>query len=124
LDFENQYLSSNSNLRPVAEAIKLMTHRVNIIKMVNNALKPKDTVVILDSIQRHLPSILEFDFSKNELGLEGSSCLAKLVPKMSRLKTLKLNGCNCGDRGLAMIIRALEEVTCVDHVSFQGNLLG
>ena len=84
-----------------------MAYHVSIVRFVNNSLKIKDSVLLIDSIERHQPNLLELNFSKNELGLDGAKKLASRLPMHKKLKTLILANCNMGDRGSIEIVTAL-----------------
>jgi len=42
-------------------------------------MRVRDSIVIMDSIERHLPNLIVLNISKNEIGLEGGKHLALLI---------------------------------------------
>jgi Ran GTPase-activating protein (RanGAP) involved in mRNA processing and transport len=74
------------------------------VKFVNNSIRSKDSIMIIDSFQRHMSTLRIIDFSKNELGVEGGTHLAQNLCKMQHLEQLKLSGCNVTDRGVMAIV--------------------
>lgn len=76
IDFTNSYLNSSTSVKAIAEAIKLMGYTVLTVKFVNNSLRTKDACALIDSIERHLPNLVELDLSKNDIGLDGARYLA------------------------------------------------
>lgn len=91
-------------MKAIAESIKRYNYEVKQIRFVNNSMRVKDTVVIMDSIERHLPNLIVLNISKNEMGLEGGKHLANLISKMQKLEQLVLADCNIGDRATIQII--------------------
>jgi len=78
---------------------------------------------LIESIERHLPNLIELNFSKNELGLDGAKKLASRLPKMKKLKSIILANCNMGDRGCIEVMTAVEDLS-IDYLDLSGNQIG
>jgi Ran GTPase-activating protein (RanGAP) involved in mRNA processing and transport len=111
-------------VKAVAEAIKRYKYTVQQVLFVNNSIRPRDSVKIVESIVTHMPNLLVLNLSKNELGPEGSKFLATQIPKMSKLKELRLANCNITDRGAIEVVSSLDEINSIDCLDLSGNKLG
>jgi len=76
IDYTNEYLNSATSVKAVAEAIKRYSYTVQHVQFVNNSIRMRDSIIIIDSIERHMPNLLILNLSKNELGVEGGRHLA------------------------------------------------
>jgi hypothetical protein len=93
IDFTNKFLNSTAAVKSVAESIKRLAYTVQDAIIVNNSLKPKDSIILVESLQNHYGSIQVLDLSKNVIGPLGGSHLILKLPQMRMLRTLKLAGC-------------------------------
>jgi len=50
IDFTNKFLNSTAAVKSVAESIKRMSFMVKDAILVNNSLKPKDSIILIDSL--------------------------------------------------------------------------
>lgn len=120
----NKFLNSATSVKAVCEAIKRYAYPVTQVVFVNNSLRPRDTKLIVESIERHMPTMELLNFTQNEFGPEGGKNIAANLSKMNNLKVLTLSHCQISDRGLIEIFSALEEIGTVLHLDFSGNLMG
>jgi Ran GTPase-activating protein (RanGAP) involved in mRNA processing and transport len=72
-------------VKAVTESIKKYGHVVNHVQFVNNSIRSRDSILVIDSIERHMATLQILNISKNELGVEGGKHLAKSIPKMKKL---------------------------------------
>jgi Ran GTPase-activating protein (RanGAP) involved in mRNA processing and transport len=100
IDFTNKFLNSTAAVKSVAESIKRLAYTVSDAIIVNNSLKPKDSIILIDSLQNHYSTIQVLDLSRNVIGPLGGSNLVQKLPQMKDLRNLKLAGCQITDRGL------------------------
>lgn len=100
IDFTNKFLSSTAAVKSVAESIKRLAYTVSDVILVNNSLKPKDSIILIDSLQNHFGTIHVLELSRNVIGPLGGSHLIKKLPQIKDLRHLKLAGCQITDRGL------------------------
>lgn len=77
IDYTNHYLNSTTSVKAVAEAVKRYAHTITAVKFVNNSMKLRNTIIALQSIDKHMPNLQILELSKNELGLEGGKFLAQ-----------------------------------------------
>lgn len=90
----------------------------------NNSIRARDAITIIDSIERHMVSLVSLNLSKNDLGVEGGKHLARNLPKMKKLEELRLADCNITDRGIIEIILSLDELGTLDLLDLSGNQIG
>jgi hypothetical protein len=76
IDFENQFMKSNSSVEAVAAAVKRYNYVVLGVKFVNNSMNSRQVKIIIDSFSHHYGSLLNINLSENNVGLEGSRHLA------------------------------------------------
>ena len=57
IDFTNKFLNSTAAVKSVAESIKRLAYTVQDAIIVNNSLKPKDSIILIDSLQNHYNTI-------------------------------------------------------------------
>jgi len=50
IDFTNKFLNSSAAVKSVAESIKRLSYTVKDVILVNNSLKPKDSIILVDSL--------------------------------------------------------------------------
>jgi Ran GTPase-activating protein (RanGAP) involved in mRNA processing and transport len=93
IDFTNKFLNSTAAVKSVAESIKRLAYTVKDAIIVNNSLKPKDSIILVESLQNHYGSIQVLDLSKNVIGPLGGSHLIQKLPQIRMLRALKLAGC-------------------------------
>lgn len=77
-DFSNYSLLNKSALA-VGEAIKRYTLPIEQVKLVNNGLRSKDCILLIDSLQRHYVKLSVLNLAKNRLGCEGAKHLASAI---------------------------------------------
>jgi hypothetical protein len=75
LDYSNYSLLHKTAVA-VAESIKRYILPIESINFMNNGLKPKDCIILIDSLQRHYEKLSVLKLAKNKLGLEGAKHLA------------------------------------------------
>lgn len=84
LDYSN-YILLNKTALAVAESIKRYTLPIESINFINNGLRSKECVILVDSLQRHYAKLSILKLSKNKLGLEGAKHLALAIKSMKEL---------------------------------------
>ena len=89
----NKFLNSATSVKAVCEAIKRYAYPVTQVVFVNNSLRPRDTKLIVESIERHMPTMELLNFTQNEFGPEGGKNIAANLGKMNNLKVLTLSHC-------------------------------
>ena len=124
INYTNKFMNSKAAVNAVTEAVKRYTYPVLAVIFENNGLKPSDSSKILNSFSHHLPSLQSLNISQNRIGLEGAKCLAKIIPSMKGLKNLKLSDCNMGDKGIIMVLDALEACFDLGSLDLSGNQIG
>ena len=102
-------MKSNSSVAAVAEAVKRYKYVVLGVQFVNNSMNARQVITILDSLSHHFNSVQNLNLSENNVGIVGASHLAELFFKMKELKILQLSGCNLTDRGVTILLKAMEE---------------
>lgn len=124
IEYTNQFLNSATSVKAIAEAIKRYKYNVTHVQFVNNSIRPRDGIKIIESIETHMPNLLVLNMSKNEIGAEGGRYLAQNIPKMPKLQELRLADCNIGDRSSAEIVANLDELATCTALDLSGNKLG
>ena len=104
IDFTNKYLATPQAANSVAQAVKRYTFPVLAVIFVNNSLKPRESLVIMESFQHHIATITTLNLSNNNLSLQGADYLASVIPNMRSIKQLFLNDCHLQDRGVKAIV--------------------
>mmetsp|Transcript_24955 Transcript_24955/g.33431 ORF Transcript_24955/g.33431 Transcript_24955/m.33431 type:complete len:113 (-) Transcript_24955:2125-2463(-) len=94
------------------------------VAFVNNSLRPKEAVIIINSFKHQLSTLTHLNLSKNNLGLPGANCLDDLIQRMRSIKQLHLAECSLSDRGVAAIVARLEDSTALDVLDLSGNQIG
>jgi len=69
-------LNSTRSVKAVAEAVKRYAHTITAVKFVNNSMKAPNTILALQSLEKHMPNLQILNLSKNELGPSGGKFLA------------------------------------------------
>ena len=121
IEYTNQFLNSATSVKAVCEAIKRYGYHVTMIKFVNNSIRMRDAINIIDSFERHMPNLQILNMSENNLGVEGGKHLAKNIHKMIKLIELNLKQCTITDRGIIEIVTALDELGTLDIIDLSGN---
>ena len=70
---------------------------IESINLTNNGLKSKDSVILIQAMERHFPKLSEISIAKNKIGLEGAKCLAEHLKDMKQLALLDLSENEIGD---------------------------
>jgi hypothetical protein len=52
----------------VAEAVKRYAHVITAVRFINNSMKMRNSILAIQSIEKHLPNLQIMELSKNELG--------------------------------------------------------
>lgn len=73
----------------------------------NNGLKSKDTIMLIESLEKHCPKLIELNLSKNKMGHKGASYLAEALKNMKLLTLLDLSENEIGDSGITEIAKVL-----------------
>jgi len=108
----------------VAEAVKRYTFPVIAVVFVNNSLRPRESLLIMQSFRHQIGTITHLNLSQNNLSLSGAEYLETVIPAMRSIKQLHLNECHLGDRGVRKIVAKLEDFTALDVLDLSGNQIG
>lgn len=90
----------------------------------NNGLKAKECIVLVDSLQRHYSKLSILNLSKNKMGQDGAKHLAEAVKSMKVLSHLDLCFNEIGDAGISEIAKSLKEYSQVEYLDISGNCIG
>ena len=96
IDYSN-YQLMNKTAMAVGEAIKRYSLPIEEINLMNNGLKYKECIVLVDSLQRHYEKLSHLNLAKNKLGLEGAKHFAEALKQMKSLSYLNLSENDIGD---------------------------
>ncbi len=77
----------------MAEAVKRYAHVITAVRFINNSMKMRNSILAIQSIEKHLPNLQIMELSKNELGYEGGKYLATQILKIKKLQELRLADC-------------------------------
>ncbi|MFS8160435.1 MAG: hypothetical protein ACMG6E_09570 [Candidatus Roizmanbacteria bacterium] len=87
----------NKTALAVSEAIKRYSLPIEEINLMNNGLKAKECIVLINSLNRHYNKLARLNISKNKLGLEGARHLAEAIKQMKVLTHLDMGFNEVGD---------------------------
>ncbi len=87
----------NKTAVAVSEAIKRYSLPIEEINLMNNGLKAKECIVLINSLQRHYNKLSCLNLSKNKLGFEGAKHLADAIKQMKVLTHLDISFNEVGD---------------------------
>lgn len=93
----------------VAESIKRYVLPIESISFINNGLRSKECIMLIDSLNRHSEKLSILKLAKNKMGLEGSKHLAKALTQMKELTHLDVSDNEIGDVGIKEIIDSCKE---------------
>ena len=124
IDFTHKFLATTQAARTVAEAVKRYTFPVMAIIFVDNSMRPRESLLIMQSFVHHIGTITHLNLSQNNLSLSGAEFLESVIPQMRSIKQLHLNDCHLGDRGVRAILTKLDEYTALDVLDLSANQFG
>lgn len=90
----------------------------------NNGLRSKDCILLIDSLQRHFQKLNVLNLAKNKLGFKGAKHLAEALKQMKLLSTLNLSENEIGDGGITEIVKSLNEYVILESLDISGNCIG
>lgn len=123
LDYSNYILLSKTALA-VAESIKRYLLPIESINFVNNGLKSKETIILIDALQRHYEKLQVLKLSKNKMGIEGARHLAGALKFMKELTSLDLAENEIGDLGIKEIVNSCKDYSSLESLDLSGNNIG
>eukprot|EP00347_Sterkiella_histriomuscorum_P017989 403347211 len=123
LDYSN-YILLNKTAMAVAESIKRYILPIESINFVNNGLKTKDCIILIDSLQKHYEKLQILKLSKNKMGIEGAKHLAGALKFMKELTQLDLAENEIGDQGIKEIVTSIKDYSSLEYLDLSGNNIG
>ena len=87
----------------------------------NNGLKSKDCIYMIDCLQRHYTKISVLNLAKNKLGLIGAKHLASCLKQMKMLSNLNLSGNEIGNIGITEIVNNSKTHLMLQVLDLSGN---
>ena len=90
----------------------------------NNGLKSKDSIMLIESLQKHSPRLIELNLSKNKMGIKGACYLAEALKSMKLLTQLDLAENEIGDFGITEIAKVLNNYGVLEYLDISGNNIG